>query len=48
MEVSISKEVFNPCFLPLLEDDRHRYLVLYGGAGSGKSVLRYSGIFGGC
>lgn len=39
MEVSISKEVFNPCFLPLLEDDRHRYLVLYGGAGSGKSVF---------
>lgn len=39
MTVEISKKVFNPRFLPLLEDDTHRYLVLYGGAGSGKSVF---------
>lgn len=39
MEVKISKDVFNPRFLPLLTDDDHRYLVLYGGAGSGKSVF---------
>ena len=39
MTVEISKKVFNPRFLPLLEDDTHRYMVLYGGAGSGKSVF---------
>ena len=39
MTVEISKKVFNPRFLPLLEDDAHRYMVLYGGAGSGKSVF---------
>ena len=39
MTVKISKRVFNPRFLPLLEDNGHRYIVLYGGAGSGKSVF---------
>lgn len=38
MDVEISKEVINPVYLPLLHD-RHRYVVLYGGAGSGKSVF---------
>ena len=39
MQVTIPKKAFNACFLPFLEDDSHRYLVLYGGAGSGKSVF---------
>ena len=39
MTVKISKRVFNPRFLPLLDDEEHRYIVLYGGAGSGKSVF---------
>ena len=39
MTVKISKRVFNPAFLPLLDDEEHRYIVLYGGAGSGKSVF---------
>lgn len=37
--VGISEKVFNSRFLPLLKDEKHRYLVLYGGAGSGKSVF---------
>lgn len=36
--VSIPKSVFNTSFRELL-DDAHRYLVLYGGAGSGKSYF---------
>ncbi len=39
MEVEISRGAFNPCYLPLLREERFRYLVLYGGAGSGKSVF---------
>lgn len=39
MTVEISKKVFNPSFLPVLEENAHRYLILYGGAGSGKSVF---------
>ena len=39
MTVKISRKVFNPRFLPLLDDEDHRYIVLYGGAGSGKSVF---------
>ncbi len=39
MKVVVPSTVFNKKFLPLLGDDRHRYLVLYGGAGSGKSVF---------
>lgn len=39
MEVNIAKQAFNRVYLPLLSDEEHRYLVLYGGAGSGKSVF---------
>ncbi len=39
MRVNIPKGAFNPVYLPLLGDGQHRYLVLYGGAGSGKSVF---------
>ena len=38
MEVTIPKAAFNPLFYPYLQEEQHRYLVLYGGAGSGKSV----------
>lgn len=38
VEIELSAKVFNKSFLPLLECDS-RYLVLYGGAGSGKSVF---------
>ena len=38
IHVNIKSRVFNESFLPLLKDE-HRYLVLYGGAGSGKSVF---------
>lgn len=38
MTVYIPKKAFNPVYLPYL-DCRSRYLVLYGGAGSGKSVF---------
>jgi phage terminase large subunit len=38
IEVDISPEVFNEVYLPYLEV-RERYLHLYGGAGSGKSVF---------
>ena len=38
IEIEISKRVFNDKFLPLIDDD-NRYIVLYGGAGSGKSVF---------
>lgn len=36
VSIKISKKVFNKKFLPYIDDD-HRYLVFYGGAGSGKS-----------
>ena len=39
MEVTIPKSAFNPLFYPYLQDDTHRYLLFYGGAGSGKSVF---------
>lgn len=39
MEVEIAKSTFNAAYLPLLREERCRYLVLYGGAGSGKSVF---------
>lgn len=39
MQVNIPKRAFNPVYLPLLDDEEHRYIVLYGGAGSGKSVF---------
>lgn len=35
---SIPKRAFNACYLPLIDNDS-RYLVLYGGAGSGKSYF---------
>lgn len=38
MKISISKNLFNKTYLPLLFCDK-RYLLLYGGAGSGKSVF---------
>lgn len=39
MEVTIPKNAFNSLFYPYLNDDTHRYLLFYGGAGSGKSVF---------
>ncbi len=36
--MEIPKRLFNRSFWPLLEDE-HRYLVIYGGAGSGKSYF---------
>ena len=39
MNIIIPKKAFNPKFYPLLREDGHRYLLLYGGAGSGKSVF---------
>ena len=39
MTVEIPRAAFNPVYAPLLRDEEHRYLVLYGGAGSGKSVF---------
>lgn len=36
ISINISKKVFNKKFLPYI-NDTHRYLVFYGGAGSGKS-----------
>lgn len=39
MKINISKNAFNRAYLPVLYDEEHRYLVLYGGAGSGKSVF---------
>ena len=38
VHVTIKKRVFNSAFYPLLNDE-HRYLILHGGAGSGKSVF---------
>lgn len=38
INIKISKRVFNSSFLHLLDNDK-RYLVLYGGAGSGKSFF---------
>lgn len=38
MKVYIPRRAFNPVYLPLLDEDS-RYLVLYGGAGSGKSLF---------
>ena len=38
ININISKKVFNKSFLPYLSNDK-RYLVFYGGAGSGKSFF---------
>ena len=48
MNIIIPKKAFNPKFYPLLREDSHRYLLLYGGAGSGKASLRCSGSSTGC
>lgn len=37
MKIKVHKEIFNPIYLPCLEDYSYRYNVFYGGAGSGKS-----------
>lgn len=39
MRVTIPAAAINKAYRPLLRDGRHRYVVLYGGAGSGKSVF---------
>jgi phage terminase large subunit len=38
ININISKKVFNRAFIPYLDNDK-RYLVFYGGAGSGKSFF---------
>jgi phage terminase large subunit len=38
IDVKISKKVFNKSFLPFLDNEK-RYLIFYGGAGSGKSFF---------
>lgn len=38
VNIRISKKVFNPCYLPYLDDDS-RYLAFYGGGSSGKSYF---------
>ena len=37
MRLNIHKNIFNSCYIPYLEDYSTRFLVFYGGAGSGKS-----------
>lgn len=37
MKINIHTNIFNPVYLPHLEDFSTRFLVFYGGAGSGKS-----------
>ena len=37
MRLNIHKNIFNSCYLPYLEDYSTRFIVFYGGAGSGKS-----------
>lgn len=41
MNITISKSVFSPHFLPLLEDDEHFILFLLGGGASGKSYFSF-------
>ena len=38
IKISISKKVFNDIYIPYL-DNISRYLIFYGGAGSGKSFF---------
>jgi phage terminase large subunit len=38
VNINISKKVFNKAFIPYLDNDK-RYLIFYGGAGSGKSFF---------
>ena len=37
MKIRVHKNIFNPVYLPYLEDFSTRFIVFYGGAGSGKS-----------
>lgn len=37
MRIQVHKNIFNPVYLPYLEDFSTRFIVFYGGAGSGKS-----------
>lgn len=39
MKLQISKKIFNPHFLSLLEDNEHTVMLLLGGASSGKSYF---------
>lgn len=39
MKLKIHKEIFAPVYRPYLEDWEKRYMVFYGGAGSGKSFF---------
>lgn len=39
MKLVLHKEIFNPVYLPCLDDWDKRYAVFYGGAGSGKSFF---------
>lgn len=48
MNIIIPKKAFNPKFYPLLREDSHRYLLLYGGRAAGKASLRCSGSSTGC
>ena len=49
MNIIIPKKAFNPKFYPLLREDSHRYLLLYGGGGQReKASLRCSGSSTGC
>lgn len=39
MKLNIHTNIFAPVYLPYLEDNEKRYMVFYGGAGSGKSFF---------
>ena len=39
MKINIHKNIFNPIYLPYLEDFSTRFILFYGGAGSGKSFF---------
>lgn len=39
MKLKIHKNIFAPVYLPYLEDWEKRYMIFYGGAGSGKSFF---------
>ena len=39
MKINIHKNIFNPVYLPYLEDFSTRFILFYGGAGSGKSFF---------